>query len=117
MTTITRMFDGETDRYAFDFKLCPAAKGWAQVDTAQDASYYGNWANPLKRQLVSYAEGDIVVTKCDTDDEFIAAVAEMCEWQKGAGHFKGIDTMCSDDIDAAFKRMNLNQYLYQGVAA
>lgn len=109
---VTRLFDGDTDRYAFDFKLCQSKDGWAQVDTKQDASYYGNWANPLKLQLVSYAEGDITVTKCDTDAEFTAAVTEMCEWQKTAGYFKGIDSMCSDDIKAGFARTNLNQYLW-----
>ena len=34
------------DRYVYDFGLCTYEKGWAQVDTAQDASYFGTWANP-----------------------------------------------------------------------
>ena len=29
------------DRYRFDFDLCSCARGWAQVDTAQDASWFG----------------------------------------------------------------------------
>ena len=28
------------DRYLYDFGLCSYKKGWAQVDTAQDASYF-----------------------------------------------------------------------------
>ena len=31
------------DRYTYDFGLCSFEKGWAQVDTAQDASYFGTW--------------------------------------------------------------------------
>jgi len=50
MKTITD-FDPETSRYAFDFRLCHFKNGWAQLDTRQDASYYGNWINPVTRQL------------------------------------------------------------------
>ena len=51
-------FDPMTDRYSFDFKLCTPKNGWAQVDTSQDASYFGTWANPFERKTVSYCEGD-----------------------------------------------------------
>ncbi len=30
-------FQAMSDRYKFDFKLCTPAKGWAQLDTRQDA--------------------------------------------------------------------------------
>ena len=36
---ITREF-APADRYVYDFGLCSYEKGWAQVDTAQDASYF-----------------------------------------------------------------------------
>lgn len=29
------------DRYRYDFDLCSCARGWAQADTAQDASWFG----------------------------------------------------------------------------
>jgi hypothetical protein len=35
-----------SDRYVYDFVLCTYDKGWAQIDTRQDASYYGTWTNP-----------------------------------------------------------------------
>ena len=38
----------EADRYLFDFYHCSTKKGYAQLDTSQDASYYGTWTNPLK---------------------------------------------------------------------
>jgi hypothetical protein len=32
------------DRYRRDFDLSSCARGWAQDDTAQDASRFGTWA-------------------------------------------------------------------------
>ena len=34
------------DRFFYDFGLCSYDKGWTQVDTAQDASYFSTRANP-----------------------------------------------------------------------
>ena len=34
------------DRYKYDFDVCHFGKGWAQIDTSEDAYYYGQWANP-----------------------------------------------------------------------
>ena len=45
------------DRYQFDWGECSTANGYAQVDTKQDAWYYGTWANPETFTIVSYAEG------------------------------------------------------------
>ena len=47
-----------SDRYQFDSGECSAANGYAQIDTGQDAWYFGQWANPhdLKdRELMSRA--------------------------------------------------------------
>ena len=46
------------DRYTYDFGLCSFENGWAQIDTAQDASYFGTWANPTRLMIFSYCEGD-----------------------------------------------------------
>ena len=39
------------DRYTYDFGLCTYEKGWAQVDTAKDASYFGTWASPTRLMI------------------------------------------------------------------
>jgi hypothetical protein len=109
---VTTGFSPNGDRYVFDFRLCPSSKGWAQVDTRQDASYYGNWVNPLTFELVSYAEGDQSHTQCDGADEFAAQVRSMVEWQKGAGHFIGIDGMCNERIIEAMNQLGLSEYLH-----
>jgi len=36
------------NRCTYDFGLCSNEKSWAQVDTAQDASYFGTWAKPAR---------------------------------------------------------------------
>jgi hypothetical protein len=47
------------DRYRYDFNLCSCARGWAQVDTAQDASWFGTWGSPTERTILNFAEGDL----------------------------------------------------------
>ena len=94
-----------SDRYRYDFQYCSARQGWAQIDTAGDAWYLGNWANPTTRMLFSYCEGDTSLTECDTDAEFVEQVRGVAECY-GEG-FKGIDPMCVPEIEAAFRRLGL----------
>jgi len=96
-----------TDRYRFDCHACTAADGWAQLDTRQDASYYGNWVNPVTLQMVSYAEGDISHTECDSEADFIATLTRLLNWHKESGYYLGIDpgwpdTVSCDRIRSAF---------------
>jgi hypothetical protein len=71
--------------YWYDFDLCSCARGWAQVDTALDASWFGTWASPTKRTIFSFAEGDFTRTICDTDEEFAATLREMDRWNRAQG--------------------------------
>jgi hypothetical protein len=108
----TTGFNPMGDRYAFDFRMCTAAKGWAQLDTAQDASYYGQWLNPTTREYVSYVEGDMTHVQYETDAEFVAGVRETVEWERRNGYFKGIDGMCRPEIVDAFTRLGLAEFLH-----
>ena len=49
------------DRYVYDFGLCSYENGTAQVNTAQDASNFGTWANPMRLMIFSYCEGDMTL--------------------------------------------------------
>ncbi len=109
MKTVTDFIENG-DRYQFDFKLCTARKGFAQMDTRQDAWYYGNWSSPRKRQLVSYAEGDVEIRTYDTDVDFVIAVRDFVAWA-GEG-FKGIDTMCNKELTAEFIALGLGGLLH-----
>jgi hypothetical protein len=108
----TNSFIVNGERYPFDFDLCSAAKGWAQIDTKQDASYYGTWANPLTLEFVNYCEGDVTHIRYDDAAEFTAGILETVQWNKDSGYWKGIDGMCRPEIIDAFTRLGLAEYLH-----
>lgn len=112
MTTIVRDF-APADRYLYDFRLCTIAKGWAQIDTSQDASYFGQWINPAKRQILCYCEGDIILSKCDTDTDIQDELRKMKAWNEEQGHrFMGIDPGFSEPLKAALVAAGLQEYLH-----
>lgn len=84
-----REFCPTASRYVYDSKYC-VSKGWAQFDTKEDAPYYGQWVNPFELKFASYCEGDLSVTTCDAQDEFVAYIQSIADWH-GNG-FIGIDT-------------------------
>lgn len=77
------------ERYQYDFGMCSYPNGFAQLDTEQDASYYGNWINPVERKAVCFAEGDLTVVEFDDDAEMIAWVQRFKDHEDLG--FKGID--------------------------
>lgn len=101
------------DRYKYDFKLCTSAKGWAQLDTNQDAHYFGNWINPITYELLSYCEGDVTVTKCDDEADFIKEVREAVSFYENNGTFTGIDPGINNpEIPNALERMKLDDLFH-----
>lgn len=72
--TRKRGFVVDGSRYVFDFEICAPAKGWAQLDTTQDAEYYGLWAQPWTLEIIEYAEGDITRDKYKHPQSFRAAI-------------------------------------------
>ena len=102
-----------TDRYVFDFKLCKAKDGYAQLDTTEDAHYFGNWVNFKKFEIVSYCEGDITVTNCDNKEEFIKELKRTVDFYKfNQETFKGIDLMCNENIINDFNNLKLDKKYY-----
>lgn len=110
---VTRTFMPDIDRYHFDAETCSYERGWAQVDTRQDASYYGTWASPAARAILNYAEGDVVRTVCDTDEEFAQALRGLAERadEHGWGPLK-IDPGFDPAMKAAFERIGLADMLH-----
>lgn len=101
------------DRYKFDFKSCSYANGWAQIDTTQDASYYGTWTSPERRQIFNYCEGDTYLTTADTDAEYVEAVRETAAWNKERGYWLGIDAGFDDrPLYARFVELGLADLLH-----
>ena len=107
MPNIQRFREPMAERINFDAEHCPAPLGWAQIDTTYDASYYGHWANPFTRVLVSFVEGDVCITTCADDAEFAAEIRTMHEFHAETRSWKGIDTMCRCDIEQRFTQCGL----------
>lgn len=111
--TIERITEfAPADRYIYDFKYCSYKNGWAQVDTTQDASYYGTWANPERREIFTYCEGDTTLVRCDTDDEYRQALREVIDWNKEAGYWLGIDAMCNERMKERFTALGFADVLH-----
>ena len=102
-----------TDRYIYDFKLCSTKDGWAQIDTSQDAHYYGTWANPEKLVVISYCEGDVTTNTADTPEEFVAEIRQIKEWNDENGHrFIGIDPGFNEELKRRFVDLGLADLLH-----
>jgi len=101
------------DRYAYDFGVCSVKNGFAQIDTKQDAWYFGMWANPTKLAILSYVEGDVTLKIADSPEEFVAELRRVYAWNETWGHgFIGIDPMGSDAIEAMFRKIGLGDLLH-----
>jgi hypothetical protein len=100
------------DRYKYDFDLCPPAEGWAQVDTDQDAWYFGTWANPTALVIVQFLEGDENRTICESAEEFCAELRSMKLWNDEQGYGMAIDGMLREDLITAFQGLGLGDLLH-----
>ena len=99
-----------SDRYEFDFKVCTPAKGFAQFDTTQDASYYGIWCNPHLFKMISYCEGDVTEQTCETAEEFVQMVREAVAWH--GERFLGIDPGFKQALKERFFELGLDDLLH-----
>ena len=102
----------DTDRYLFDEKLCKPGKGWAQVDTTQDAPHFGAWVNPSKRCIITFSEGDYLSRECESDEEFVKELTEFVEWNRESGYWLGIDDGGYKNIRARFHELGMEGFLY-----
>jgi len=112
MKTTCRFLEN-VDRYAFDFGACSTKKGFAQVDTGQDAWYFGMWANPNTFRIVTYAEGDMTLRECDSPEEFVTTIRSIIQSMDDLGHgFKGIDPGLAEENIASWRRIGLADLLH-----
>lgn len=101
------------DRYCYDFKVCTIAKGFAQVDTEQDASYYGTWANPFKLITFAYVEGDCYTNEAETPAEFVEHLRGIKSWNESQGYkFHGIDPGFNEALKAEFVALGLADLIH-----
>lgn len=101
------------ERYAFDRGKCSYANGYAQVDTSQDAPYYGIWTNPMDLIIVSYCEGDVTTETAENVQEYVTAIHKLKAWHEENGHrFIGIDALADKDLKARFTEIGLADLLH-----
>lgn len=80
-TKLERGFNNAVSRYDFD-NMLKATDGWAQFDTGQDAPYFGIWVNPIKREIITFCEGDTTHTTCSTSKDFADQLREMIDFYR-----------------------------------
>lgn len=109
----TRTFK-DTERYEFDTGECSYKNGFAQIDTQQDAPYYGIWTNPWTRETVTYCEGDITFETCESDEEYTELIRKIKAWHDESGwKFHGIDaTSFESEMASKFKSIGLEDLLH-----
>jgi hypothetical protein len=108
---IIRSFE-PSDRYRYDFDPCSCARRWAQVDTAQDASWFGTWASHSERMILNFAEGDVTRTVWDTDEELAAALLDLDRWSRDHGYGPAwIDPRFDPTLKAVFEAVGLADML------
>jgi len=99
-------FEDDISRYNFD------AKGYAQLDTTEDAWYYGNWVDFKNFRIIRYAEGDVSIETCENKEEFKELLKKVVEYSKFDESFKGLDLMCDENNIKAFESLGLDKKYY-----
>lgn len=112
MVRTTTGFIIDATRYDYDFGACNYKKGWAQLDTWQDASYFGVWINPKTLSIFTYCEGDTTLQRCEDEDEFKAEVLKAVEFHSTEDTEAKIDGMCNKAIISAFTELGLDHILH-----
>jgi hypothetical protein len=83
------------ERYVFDWNLDRGA--WEQLDTENDASFFGIWINKAELRILSFVEGDVYLTLCTDADSYDAEVAELCSSLRPAPGFVAITDSARTD--------------------
>lgn len=100
----------EANRYTYDSLLWD--KGYATIDTQEDASYYGNWANPETFVIFAYVEGDCYTTECDTAADFVEEIERVVQWHRDNNKFFGIDPGLKESAKKPWIDLGLEHLLH-----
>lgn len=104
----------DADRYRFDFRECSPTNGFAQVDTSQDAWYFGSWLNPTALKYVEYIEGDVTRIQFESTEEMREYVESLHEWNKKMFGNKGvkIDPLLNAQIEKGLRAAGLESFMH-----
>jgi hypothetical protein len=110
-STLATQFYQNADRYQFDAIYTPK-HGWCQVDTPQDASYFGIWANPKLMEVASYMEGDWSLRSFDEPSEFAEWVRNMLSIYDRTTGKAMIDGHLSPELIGLWTKLGLEDRLH-----
>jgi hypothetical protein len=79
-----------SERYIIDFAKDFKSDGWKQYDTEQDAHYFGCWVNPERRMILTYCEGDWILSVFEDYVAYNQELAEMNSFYEEGFEFKTI---------------------------
>ena len=101
------------ERYYFDFGECSHHLGYAQVDTSQDAPYFGIWTNPTNLTTVKYMEGDVYRDTAESAAEYVDYIRKMKSDYEAMGRpIIGIDPMLDSEISDRLKEIGLGDLIH-----
>lgn len=101
------------ERYYFDFGECSHHLGYAQVDTSQDAPYFGIWTNPTTLTTVSYIEGDIYRNIAESVEEYVKFIRKLkSDYEAMGTRIIGIDPMLNDEIANRLTEIGLGDLMH-----
>lgn len=110
---IERDFIMNGERYDFDWGKCSPGNGYAQVDTSQDAPYFGTWTNPFEFTTVQYCEGDVTTYIAENQKEYIKYLRDLKNaYEVGNMKFIGIDPMLNQKLIDRFDALGLGDLLH-----
>jgi len=79
------------DRYQFDYDDAFRGQGWQQLDTVDDASYFGIWTHPARLQVLTYAEGDLTLITAPTAEAYNLEVRAIFAFHDAAPGYSMVD--------------------------
>lgn len=100
------IMDGE--RYTYDNGECSPSNDYAQMDTTQDAWYYGQWTNPFELKIVAYMEGDLYREEYESLEEYVDALKKLFTYD----HMIAIDPMLNSKVKKRFVEIGLGHLLH-----
>ena len=107
------LFYPDATRSNLDSGICSSKRGFAQLDTKQDTSYFGMWANPVTLQIVTFAEGDLKIQTAETDTEFINEIHKIKRFYNKYSGFLGIDPGWNPEpLTSTFRQLGLGNLLH-----
>lgn len=111
MSTLLRGFDLHGSRYDYDEKRT-AANGWVQIDTCQDAPYFGIWAHAANRRIATFCEGDLMVEICDDDADFQKSLQACLAFYDRDGRPTKIDAAFSEPVAAPYHALGFSDRIH-----